>query len=269
MADENIYVPSSALDSFSFALNADIIPEIGTRNPLLQVKLKLNKSKPQYSTVQFVVTHYIRGEEKYKTIEVETKLVYAEAALEQLQALADKPFDQGKDITVWEIKAPKKVNGQMTKERVTAGKLVVGRNEKGVFISVVHWNDKYPHIAFFPGMCDPMSVANPAAGDAKRQYEYVCATARGWGKTVGGLLITEYSSGTQRIIDTLRRQKEQNGGGNNNNYSGGNNNNNNSYGNNNSNNNSGGNGGHVKEGGFNYEESSTETYSSDGGEFNF
>jgi hypothetical protein len=253
MAGENIYVPSSALDSFAFALNADIIPEIGTRNPLLQVKLKLNKNKPQFSTVQFVVTHYIRGEEKYKTIELETKLVYAKAALKCLENYSNKPFDQTKDIQVWEVKAPKKVNGKMTSERITAGKLVVGRNEKGVFISVVHWNDKWPHIAFYPGNNDQMNVVNPAAGDQKRQYEYVCNTARGWADTVGGLLVTEFSHGTNLIIEALRRQKEQNGGGQGSSYGGDNYNNNNN----------------VKEGSYDYGDSTTESYSSSDDQFNF
>ena len=252
MAEERVYVPSSALDSFAFALYAEIIPEIGTRNPLLKVKLKLNKKKPQFSSVVFEVTHFIRGEEKYKTFEIETNKVYAQAALEQLKVYAGKAFDIPKEINVWEVKAPKKVNGQMTKERVTAGKLVVGRNEKGPFISVVHWNDKYPHIAFYPGTCDQMAVVNPAAGDVKRQYEYVAGSARGWATTVGGLLITEYSYGTNLIIEQLRRQQAQNGG----------------YG---SDENSGSGGGdkNIREGGYDHNNSTTEHYTSDGGEFNF
>lgn len=259
MADyETAYIPSSALDSFAHALYADVIPEIGTRNPHLLVKLKLNAKNVQYSCVQVVVTHYIRGEEKYKKFELEMKLCHVVAALKHMEHLSTKAHDGQKELVVWEVKAPKKVNGQMTKERITAGKLVVGRNDKGVFISVVHWNDKYPHIAFYPGMNDGMSIGNPAGDDAKRQYDYICANARGWGSTVSALLNSEYSAGIGKILDNLRKQQASGGGGNNNSgggnsggYGGGNNNNSNNNNHNNPN------------------ENTVDNYSSTGGEFNF
>lgn len=228
--NKQAYIPSHALDSFAHVLYAERLAEIGTREPYLKIDLDLNKNKPQYSGVAVKVTHFIRGEERIKTFEVKTKLQYVKAALEQMREYAKKPFGGNRELTTWEIKANKIVNGQMTQEKVTAGKLVVGRTEKGPFISVVHWNDKYPHIAFFPGLHDPQAVNNPAGDDAERSYNFVCANTLGWATTMLDLLTTEYSRGINNILDNLRNQGGG-GQGNNNNRGGGNygGNNNRSY----------------------------------------
>lgn len=221
MSAQNVYIPSSALDSFSHALYAERLPEIGTREPYFMVGLEINKTKPQYSTASLKAVHFIRGEERTKAFEVKTKPQYIQAALQQLAEYAKKPFDRKRELTTWEVKSNKIVNGQMSQEKITAGKIVVGRTEKGPFISVVHWNDKYPHIAFFPGLHDPNAINNPS-DDEERSYNYVCATTLGWVATVSGLLTSEYSRGQNAILDNLRRSQPaqtQGGGGN---YGGGN-----------------------------------------------
>lgn len=182
MSEKSVYIPSSALDSFAHALYAERIPEVGTREPHLMVGLELNKNKPQYSTASLKATHYIRGEERTKSFEVKTKPQYIQAALQQLITYANKPYDGKREISTWEIKSNKIVNGQMTQEKITAGKIVVGRTEKGPFISVVHWNDRYPHIAFYPGLNDPNAVACPS-DEPERLYGFVCSNAIGWATT--------------------------------------------------------------------------------------
>ena len=242
MSENNQYIPSTALDSFAHALYAERLPEIGTREPYLMVGIDINKNKPQYSQATMKVTHFIRGEERNKAFEVKTKLQYIVGALQQLITYARKPYDGKREGVTWEVKAPKIVNGKMSQEKITAGKIVVGRTEKGPFISVVHWNDKYPRIGFHPGLHDPQAVTNPASDDPERVYEFVCANALGWATTVCGLLTTEYPRAQNAAYDVIRRNQGGNGGGSQGggsygggNYGGGNNNygnkgNNNSYG---------------------------------------
>ena len=48
MSENNVYIPSHALDSFAHALYAERVPEIGTRNQVFMVGIDINKNKPQY-----------------------------------------------------------------------------------------------------------------------------------------------------------------------------------------------------------------------------
>lgn len=259
---DNVYIPSSTLDSFANALYAERLPDIGTREPYLMVGININKNNPQYSAATVKATHFIRGEEKNKAFEIKTKLAYVKSALMQMIEYSRKPFDGKRELTVWEIKAPKIVNGKMTQEKITSGKLVVGRTEKGVFISVVHWNDKYPQIAFYPGMHDVQAVGNPNADDAERSYNFICANARGWAESIKDQLTTEWSE----CLNTIYKQQRAaqggngNGGGNSGGYGG-----NKSYGNNNS---GGGNSYGGNSGGYNQNQS-VETSTSNGDDFNF
>ena len=231
MSENNVYIPSHALDSFAHALYAERLPEIGTRNPVLMVGIEINKVKPQYSTASLKAIHFIRGEEKNKTFEVKTKPKTIQAALQQLKEYARKPFGGNRELVTFEIKGPKIVNGKMSQEKITTGKIVVGRTEKGPFISVVHWNDRYPHIAFYAGLNEEDSVTNPS-DDPERAYNYVCASALGWAETTSNLLTSEFARLQNKAFDQLRAQQPQGGGS----YSdgaasggsyGGNNNNNN------------------------------------------
>ena len=235
MSENNVYIPSHALDSFAHALYAERLPEIGTRNPVLMVGIEINKVKPQYSTASLKAIHFIRGEEKNKTFEVKTKPKTIQAALQQLKEYARKPFGGNRELVTFEIKGPKIVNGKMSQEKITTGKIVVGRTEKGPFISVVHWNDRYPHIAFYAGLNEEDSVTNPS-DDPERAYNYVCASALGWAETTSNLLTVEFARLQNKAFDQLRAQQPQGGD----NYSGGaasggsyggnnNNNNNNNY----------------------------------------
>lgn len=234
MSEQNVYVPSSALDSFGNVLYAERLADIGTREPFLMVGIDVNKNKPQYSTGVVKVHHFIRGEDRNKTFEVKPKMQYVFAALELMKRYSEKPFGGKNDIVSWGIKGPKIVNGKMTSEKIIVGKLVVGRTEKGPFISVVHWNERYPHIAFYPGLFDYQSVENAAAGDPEASYNFVCATAAGWVEQIKGLLTSEWSLCTNRIYDVMRKAQAAGGGGQGgggNSYGGnsGGNNNNNSY----------------------------------------
>ncbi len=235
MSENNVYIPSHALDSFAHALYAERLPEIGTRNPVLMVGIEINKVKPQYSTASLKAIHFIRGEEKNKAFEVKTKPKTIQAALQQLKEYARKPFGGNRELVTFEIKGPKIVNGKMSQEKITTGKIVVGRTEKGPFISVVHWNDRYPHIAFYAGLNEEDSVTNPS-DDPERAYNYVCASALGWAETTSNLLTVEFARLQNKAFDQLRAQQPQGGGS----YSGGaasggsyggnnNNNNNNNY----------------------------------------
>ena len=234
MSENNVYSPSHALDSFAHALYAERLPEIGTRNPVLMVGIEINKAKPQYSTASLKAIHFIRGEEKNKTFEVKTKPKTIQAALQQLKEYARKPFGGNRELVTFEIKGPKIVNGKMSQEKITTGKIVVGRTEKGPFISVVHWNDRYPHIAFYAGLNEEDSVTNPS-DDPERAYNYVCASALGWAETTSSLLTGEFARLQNKAFDQLRAQQPQGGGS----YGGagaasggsygGNNNNNNNY----------------------------------------
>lgn len=207
----SVYIPNNVLELFSHTLSAPRVPDIGTREPILSVGFKINKDKPQYSQAFIKVAHFIRGEEKNKAFEAKTSITYVLAALQQLIAYSNKPFDGKKEIMSWSIKGPKIVNGKMSKERIVNSKIVVGRTEKGPFISVVHWNTKYPHIAFYPGVHDDMNVANEATDSVERTYEFVCANAKGWAQTIIDTLVPLYN---EEMKHALRKMK-QDGGGNN------------------------------------------------------
>lgn len=235
MSENNVYIPSHALDSFAHALYAERLPEIGTRNPVFMVGIDINKSKPQYSNATLKAIHFIRGEEKNKAFEVKTKPKTIQAALQQLKEYARKPFGGNRELVTFEIKGPKIVNGKMSQEKITTGKIVVGRTEKGPFISVVHWNDRYPHIAFYPGLYEEDSVINPS-DDPERAYNYVCASALGWVETTSKLLTSEYARLQNKAFDQIRAQQGSGGGGqgggapsSGGSYGGNNNNNNNNY----------------------------------------
>ena len=235
MSENNVYIPSHALDSFAHALYAERLPEIGTRNPVFMVGIDINKSKPQYSNATLKAIHFIRGEEKNKAFEVKTKPKTIQAALQQLKEYARKPFGGNRELVTFEIKGPKIVNGKMSQERITPGTFVVGRTEKGPFISVVHWNDRYPHIAFYPGLYEEDSVINPS-DDPERAYNYVCASALGWVETTSKLLTSEYARLQNKAFDQIRAQQGTDGGGqgggapsSGGSYGGNNNNNNNNY----------------------------------------
>lgn len=234
MSENNVYIPSHALDSFAHALYAERLPEIGTRNPVFMVGIDINKSKPQYSNASLKAIHFIRGEEKNKTFEVKTKPKTIQAALQQLKEYARKPFGGNRELVTFEIKGPKIVNGKMSQEKITTGKIVVGRTEKGPFISVVHWNDRYPHIAFYPGLHEEDSVINPS-DDPERAYNYVCASALGWVETTSKLLTSEYARLQNKAFDQIRAQQGGGGGqggdapSSGGSYGGNNNNNNNNY----------------------------------------
>ena len=232
MSENNVYIPSHALDSFAHALYAERLPEIGTRNPVFMVGIDINKSKPQYSNATLKAIHFIRGEEKNKAFEVKTKPKTIQAALQQLKEYARKPFGGNRELVTFEIKGPKIVNGKMSQEKITTGKIVVGRTEKGPFISVVHWNDRYPHIAFYPGLYEEDSVINPS-DDPERAYNYVCASALGWVETTSKLLTSEYARLQNKAFDQIRAQQGGGQGGgapsSGGSYGGNNNNNNNNY----------------------------------------
>ena len=232
MSENNVYIPSHALDSFAHALYAERLPEIGTRNPVFMVGIDINKSKPQYSNATLKAIHFIRGEEKNKAFEVKTKPKTIQAALQQLKEYARKPFGGNRELVTFEIKGPKIVNGKMSQEKITTGKIVVGRTEKGPFISVVHWNDRYPHIAFYPGLYEEDSVINPS-DDPERAYNYVCASALGWVETTSKLLTSEYARLQNKAFDQIRAQQGGGQGGgapsSGGSYGGNNNDNNNNY----------------------------------------
>lgn len=230
--ERQIYVPKSALDSFSNALFAERL-ELGSREPMLTVGINVNQKNVSWSTVDVKVMHYIRGEERNKSFDAPTKPMIVHAALQRLAEYAVIPFDsEVKKTTSWDIRGPKIVGGKMSNERITKAKLVVGRNKKGVFISVVHWNSAYPHIAFYPGLNDENNVMPSGSDDPEKVYEYVCATAKGWAAHIGGLLGTEWSYYINKALEVMRRNQSNSGGG----YNGGGN-----YGSNNNNGSSGGN----------------------------
>lgn len=253
--ERQVYIPKSALDSFSNALFAERL-ELGSREPMLTVGININQKNVQWSTADVKVIHYIRGEEKNKTFDAPTKPVIVQAALRRLAEYALIPFDsEVKKTTSWDIRGPKIVGGKMSNERITKAKLVVGRNKKGPFISVVHWNSAYPHIAFYPGLHDENNVMPSASDDPEKVYEYVCACASGWATHISQLLGTEWSYYVNKALEAMRRNQNNNGGG----Y-GGNSNGGGYNGNNNSGNNGYGNGGGY---------STSKPTESSGDEFNF
>ena len=267
MSDERqAYVPKSALDSFSNALFAERL-ELGSREPFLTINVNINQKNPQWSTVDVKAVHFIRGEEKNKSFDASTKPMYVQAALKKLIEYAKIPYSSDeKPITTWEIRGPKIVGGKMSNERITKGKLVVGRNKKGPFISVVHWNNNYPHIPFYAGLNDENNVIPTVTDDPEKLYDYVCACATGWAEHISQLLSTEWSYYYNKALENARRNQGNGGGGN---YSSGNGGGGYGGGNNNGgyrNNNSSGSYGGGNSGGY---QDTTHKSESSGDEFKF
>lgn len=242
------YIPKSSLDSFSNALYAERL-ELGSREPILNVGVNVNQKNTQWSTVEVKVLHFIRGEEKIKSFDAPTTPKVVRAALAKLKQYATIPYSSDEKRTMsWDVMGPKIVNGKMSNERTVKAKLVVGRTKKGPFISVVHWNTSYPHIAFYPGLNDGNNVRPTSTDDAEQVYEYVCSSAIGWAEHIGDLLSAEWVSQINRVLEAQRTAQGSNGGGS---YGGNNNNSGGGYGNN---------GSYTTTGG---------TESSGGGGFNF
>ena len=214
------YIPQNALAFFSHALNAEPIQGLTSGKPTLLVELKVNKNKPEYSTVNFKVIHRIQGEQN-KSFDATMPLKDAMAALKAMDTFANRTSYEDGLLYVDEIKAPKMINGKPSQERVTQARLVVGLKERGPFISIVHWNDKYPKIVFYPGDVNEMNAVCASKGDAKKEFLYHCNKARGWAETISSLITTEYSYHVNKVLDEKRANGGSDNGGSNGYSSGG------------------------------------------------
>lgn len=211
------YIPKTALDSFTNSLYAERL-DVGTREPVLSVSMKINQKNINWSNAIIKVQHFIRGEERTKSFDAETTPKYLYAALHALIKYSNIPYSSDEKPTcAWEIKGKKIVNGKMSNELITKAKLVVGRTKKGPFISVVHWNTNFPHIAFYAGLNDSQAVV-PVTDDPEKLYDFVCNSAAGWAQQIMSLFGAVWKDETDKVLQQLRA----NGGNQNNNGYGGN-----------------------------------------------
>lgn len=200
MSEQQGFKPKSILDSYSNALHAER-SEVMSRNPMLVVNINISEKNINYSAVTMKVIHFIRGEERTKSFDAKTQPAIIYAALERLKEYARIPYSSDeKPITSWDIQGPKFVDGKPTQERITGAKLVVGRNKKSPFISVVHWNSKYPQIPFYPGLNDERNVKPTSPDNEEATYNFVCATAQGWATHIANGLAKEWQEGLDRVI---------------------------------------------------------------------
>lgn len=211
MSDQ-VYTPRSQLDTFALSLLAAKLPDVGKNNPRMRFKLHLHKINIGYSQVGVIVTTGENTGDKPRPIELKMPKWVLVAALEQLKEYAKQPFSTTKEAIGWEIQGPKMVNGKITAERIKAGTLVVGRNDKGPFMSLVHWNDKVPKIAFYPGLNQERDVINPAKDDPERSYKLVAMATLGFASEVLSVINHEWNEGQSRTIrNTVKDLPQSNG----------------------------------------------------------
>jgi hypothetical protein len=204
------------------------------RKPSFMMYVHANTSTPSNSDVRMVVFTQSPDQDKMKQkIEVKCGLIDGITVLKTIQKVANDPADKVEPIVAQSYR-PKDFKNRAAGV-IEDIKVVVGKTEQGVYISLVHWNSEVPRKRFYFGFDEMFDfVVNPDKGQTFAMFSGLRALAH-----------------TETLEDYMREEMKRvwkpwtpsNGTGNggsgfNNNYQGGGNgggnyNNNNNYNNSN------------------------------------
>lgn len=203
------------------------------RAPSLMFYVHPNQKSASNTDARMVVfTQTPDNDPKKQKIEVKFHIVDALAIIKAVEKMCRYGKDEKPEPIVAQNLVPKDYRNPAAGKRDNA-KVYVGRNDKGVYLSLVSWNQEVPRLRFFFG-ADPDSAFQWVVNGEKGQTfgEFSALTAEAWADAIGHYMKDEFK-------EHWRPWKPQNqngggqGGGNgygNNNYSGGNNYGNNSGG---------------------------------------
>ncbi len=204
----------------------------GEKQPSMMMYVHANTNNPSNSEVRFVVFTQSQDQDTRKQkIEAKINLVDAVTVMKAIQKAANSKEEKFENI-VGQTYRPKDYKNRNA-GLIEDVKIVVGKNEKGVFISLVSWNIEVPRKVFYFGFNEMFTfITNEEKGQTFLSFSELRALA--------------HSEILQTVmIDEMKRvwrpwvPQNNNGGGN---Y----NNNNQGHQNNNYQNNGGGNSGGNK-----------------------
>lgn len=206
------------------------------RAPSLMFYIHPNKNKPSNTDARMVVfTQTPDNDPKKQKIEAKLNLLEAISVIKAIQKMcAYKPGEVPADPIVAASLVPKDFRNPAAGKRENC-KIYVGRNDKGVYLSMVSWNQEVPRLRFFFG-ADPDAAFQWVVNSEKGQTfgEFSALTADAWADIQATYMKQEHSAHWKPYAPPAAN----NGG---NSYGGGNNYNNNNSSYNNNGGNSGGN----------------------------
>lgn len=195
------------------------------RAPSLMFYIHPNKAKPSNTDARMVVfTQTPDNDPKKQKIEAKMTILDAMSIIKAIQKMcAYKPNEVPTEPIVAANLVPKDYRNAAAGKRENC-KIYVGRNDKGVYLSMVSWNAEVPRLRFFFG-ADPDSTFQWVVNAEKGQTfgEFSALTADGWAELQTLYMVSEFKEHWKPWVPT----QNGNGGG--------------GYGNNNYGNNGGGN----------------------------
>lgn len=154
-------------------------PKEGTvdRNPSMMIYTHHNESNESNSNCRIVVyTQCAEQDPKKQKIEVQCSLVDMVTILKAIQKVAQDPNEKVEPLVAQSYR-PKDFRNRAA-GKIEDVKVVVGKNEQGVFISLVHWNTEVPRKRFYFGYGDMFDfVVNAEKGQTFAQFSALRAIA--------------------------------------------------------------------------------------------
>lgn len=149
----------------------------GDKQPSLMMYVHANTNNPSNTDVRFVVfTQSQDPDPKKGKIEAKMNLVDAVTIMKAIQMAANSKEEKFENIVAqtYRPKDFKNRNAGMIEDV----KIVVGKNENGVFISLVSWNTEVPRKRFFFGFNEMFNfVTNPDKGQSFLKFSELRALA--------------------------------------------------------------------------------------------
>lgn len=149
----------------------------GDKQPSLMMYVHANANNPSNSEVRFVVFTQSQDPDPRKgKIEAKMNLVDAVTVMKAIQEISKSTEEKPENIIVqtYRPKDFKNRNAGMIEDV----KIVIGKNENGVFISLVSWNTEVPRKRFFFGFSEMFNfVTNADKGQSFAKFSALRAIA--------------------------------------------------------------------------------------------
>ena len=185
----------------------------GDKQPSLMMYVHANTNNPSNSEVRFVVfTQSQEQDPRKQKIEAKMNLVDAVTVMKAIQKIANSPEEKPENIIVQTYRPKDFKNRSLG--MVEDVKIVIGKNENGVFISLVSWNAEVPRKRFFFGFSEMFNfITNPDKGQSFAKFSELRAIAHS--EILQAVMIKEMDR-------VWKPWSPNNGGGNGGGYQGGN-----------------------------------------------
>ena len=147
------------------------------RNPSLMMYVHANEQTPSNSDVRIVVyTQSPDQDPKKQKIEVRCGLLDGVTILKTIDKVANNPAEIVKPIVAQSYRPKDYKNRNAGK--IEDVKVVVGKSEQGVYLSLVHWNSEVPRKRFYFGFGEMFDyVVNAEEGQSIAMFSELRALA--------------------------------------------------------------------------------------------